>query len=52
MKKKLTITIDERLYNIIVGLAHEANRSLSNWVECQLQAAVDAEKGQDTPSNG
>jgi len=48
VKKKLTITIDERLYNIIVGLAREANRSLSNWVECQLQAAVEKDNEKKT----
>lgn len=47
MKKKLTITIDENLYNVLVGLAAEANRSLSNYIETVLREHEQRENDQE-----
>ena len=41
VKIRITITIDKRIYNILVGLAREESRSLSNLIQIILQKAVD-----------
>ena len=41
MKKRLAVTIDEKLYEQIVKLAKLDNRNLSNFVETLLKKSLD-----------
>ena len=49
-ERKLTLTIDGQLYNILVGLAAENNRSLSNYVETVLWDHVEETDEQKIPA--
>ena len=44
MKRKLTATIEEDLYEKLEKLAAEENRKLSNLVETLLYRAIDNDK--------